>query len=88
MTSAQTAKKVVANEKATEKKEEVKPAKVEAIETKAGKAKAIETKKDTTKAIETRAAVLQESEPAAEEKRQEQENFCKDNDSSKNSSKM
>lgn len=51
------------------KKEEVKPAKVEAIETKAGKAKAIETKKDTTKAIETRAAVLQESEPAAEEKK-------------------
>ena len=69
VTSAQTAKKVVANEKATEKKEEVKPAKVEAIETKAGKAKAIETKKDTTKAIETRAAVLQESEPAAEEKK-------------------
>lgn len=59
MTSAQTA----------EKKEEAKPAKVEAIETKAGKAKAIETKKDTTKAIETRAAVLQESEPAAEEKK-------------------
>ena len=55
VTSAQTAKKVVANEKATEKKEEVKPAKVEAIE--------------TTKAIETRAAVLQESEPAAEEKK-------------------
>ena len=69
VTSAQTAEKVVANEKATEKKEEVKSAKVEAIETKAGKAKAIETKKDTTKAIETRAAVLQESEPAAEGKK-------------------
>ena len=71
------------------KKKKVKPAKVEAIETKAGKAKAIETKKDTTKAIETRAAVLQESEPAAEEKKtKSKKNFCKDNDSSKNSSKM
>ena len=67
--AVKTAEEVVVNEKATEKKEEVKPAKVEAIETKAGKAKAIETKKDTTKAIETRAAVLQEAEPAAEEKK-------------------
>ena len=67
--AVKTAEEVVVNEKATEKKEEVKPAKVEAIETKAGKAKAIETKKDTTKAIETRAAVLQEAEPVAEEKK-------------------
>lgn len=63
-TTVQTSGKA-AEEKTTvqtaEKKEEVKPAKVEAIETKAGKAKAIETKKDTTKAIETRAAVLQET---------------------------
>lgn len=67
-TPVKTAEEMISAQTA-EKKEEAKPAKVEAIETKAGKAKAIETKKDTTKAIETRAAVLQESEPAAEEKK-------------------
>ena len=64
-TTARAAETVIVKETA-EKKEEVKPVKVEAIETKAGKAKAIETKKDTTKAIETRAAVLQDAEPAEE----------------------
>ena len=54
-TTARAAETVIVKETA-EKKEEVKPVKVEAIETKAGKAKA----------IETRAAVLQDAEPAEE----------------------
>ena len=54
-TTARAAETVIVKETA-EKKEEVKPVKVEAIE----------TKKDTTKAIETRAAVLQDAEPAEE----------------------